>query len=254
MYLGIAGDLTEGLKKEGLKHGDYTQKAIAIGERVAAENPGNVRYQMDLSATYSALASEQTSLKDFKGALESQRKALTIREGVAAADATDVRANSSLAETLSRLGWTLGRLGDFNEDLKYQNRALQIREKLCAASPENEGLQESLAKSFGNMGKAEERGGENLKFSVAERGRHFRQATLWFEKMQGVYDRLRARSPLSHYAAKDLASCPEWIETCNAKLAKLGSNKSAVFSAPRAESAERSCICTCKVRIFPRSA
>jgi tetratricopeptide repeat protein len=194
---------------------------------------------MDLSATYSARASEQTSLKDFEGALETQRKARAIREAVAAADPTDVRANSSLAETLSRLGWTLGRLGDFNEDLKNQNRVLQTREKLCAASPENEGSQESLAKSFGNMGKAEERGGESVKFSVTERRRHLRQATLWFEKMQGVYDRLRVRGSLSHSAAKDLASCQEWIEKCNAKLAKLGSNKSAVLSRPRSKSAER---------------
>jgi predicted RND superfamily exporter protein len=110
---------------------------------------------------------------------------------------------------------------------------------LILGTPQKRGLQESLAKSFGNMGKAEERGGENLKFSIAERRRHFRQATLWFEKMQGVYDRLRARGPLSHYAAKDLASCQEWIETCNAKLANLGSNKSAILSAPRAKPAER---------------
>ncbi|MGH8567974.1 MAG: tetratricopeptide repeat protein, partial [Gammaproteobacteria bacterium] len=65
---------------------DVYRKALAIAERLAAQDPGNAGWQRDVSVSYNRIGDVRRDEGDRKGALAAYEKALAITERLAAED------------------------------------------------------------------------------------------------------------------------------------------------------------------------
>jgi predicted negative regulator of RcsB-dependent stress response len=74
------------------------QKALAIRERLAAQDPGNAGWQRDVSVSYNKIGDVRLNEGDRKGALAAYEKALAIRERLVAQDPSNALWQRCLGE------------------------------------------------------------------------------------------------------------------------------------------------------------
>jgi tetratricopeptide (TPR) repeat protein len=116
---------------------DY-RKALAIRERLAAVDPGNVEWQRGLAVSYDRIG-EILGESDPDAGLDEYRKALAICEKLAAADPGNKEWQRDLAGSYERIAEMLAWIGPWDapapSSLAEYRKALAIRERLAAADP-----------------------------------------------------------------------------------------------------------------------
>ena len=80
------------------------QKALAIAERLAAQDPGNTEWQRDVSVSYNKIGDVRLEGGDRKGALEIYQKALAIAERLAAQDPGNTEWQRDVSVSYNKIG------------------------------------------------------------------------------------------------------------------------------------------------------
>jgi tetratricopeptide (TPR) repeat protein len=105
------------------------RKALAIGRRLAWNDPGNPKFLERLSASYGLVGDGLREEGDSTGALENYRNAMNAMKPLA-------RTNpAGLADTYVEMGMMLTRIGRFDEGLAYDAKVMAIRRALLNAAP-----------------------------------------------------------------------------------------------------------------------
>jgi tetratricopeptide (TPR) repeat protein len=79
------------------------QASLAIAERLAKSDPGNARWQSDLSASYNMVGDVQRAQGDLAAALKSYQASLTISERLAAANPRNADRQTDLVVSLYKV-------------------------------------------------------------------------------------------------------------------------------------------------------
>jgi serine/threonine-protein kinase len=111
------------------------QKSLAIREKLAATEPADTGYQLELSWTYNDIGHALRASGKPAEALEAHRKALAIAHKLADDKPAVARIQMNLAGTYNNIGLILSRLGQPSEALEAQSKALPIRQRLVDANP-----------------------------------------------------------------------------------------------------------------------
>jgi tetratricopeptide (TPR) repeat protein len=137
------------------------RKALALRQRVAAEDPRNPDIALEIEESHEYLAAVLVSSGDIQGAAGELRAGLTIAESLAAAHPGMVRIERTLALACASLGDVLGNpnlpnLGDSAGALAMHRRALAITEKLAAADPGSQEARDNLFVRHFKLGQIEQ--------------------------------------------------------------------------------------------------
>jgi tetratricopeptide (TPR) repeat protein len=157
-----------GDKKEALA---AFQRAAAVREALARENPGDARNWYDLAVTYSLTAAVDEPLPHLQ-------KARVIWERLAAEHPEQPEYQMSLAKSETHLGIAELEAGRVNEALARFARARPVWERLAREHPEDMHVLDNLARLYVNIGDARE------KENVGEALLLFRRAAAMFSKIE----------------------------------------------------------------------
>jgi eukaryotic-like serine/threonine-protein kinase len=147
------------------------QKALAIREALARNNPKDRTAQSDLAASYNKVADALYSTGDQAGALEKTRQVLTIRQALAAADPTSENARWDLGDIHRALGDALIDIPDWAAATEEYKAALAGFEELSAAHPDSMRYRRMVAIAHDKIGYVDEHAGD-----VASARREYQQA------------------------------------------------------------------------------
>ncbi len=128
------------------------RKALAIAERLAAQDPDNAGWKSDLSVSHNRIGSVLVAQGNLAGALEAFRKAMAIAERLAVQDADNAKWQRNLNVSHSRIGGVLEAQGNLAGALEAFRKCLAISERLAAHAPDNAGWQRSLRVSHNKIG------------------------------------------------------------------------------------------------------
>jgi serine/threonine-protein kinase len=145
------GSLTDdiGNKQDALR---AHREALAIWERLAAENPTVTQFQSGLARSHNnvGVLLKETGRPD--DALASYTRAVEIQERLAAENPTVTQFQSDLARSHNNIGNMLSATGRPDDALASFTRALEIQERLAAENPAVTHFQGDLARSHNNIG------------------------------------------------------------------------------------------------------
>ncbi len=128
------------------------QAAIAIGERLVAQNPTVSDYQSGLAIDHHSLGVLLRETGDPEGAREAFQAAIAIGERLVAQNPTVSDYQNSLAASHLNLGVLLRETGDPEGAREAHQAAIAIQERLLAQNPSVSDYQSSLAASHLNLG------------------------------------------------------------------------------------------------------
>jgi serine/threonine protein kinase len=120
-------------------------RALAMFEALARDNPGVTRFRADVAANEASIGVAQMRTNRFTEALAAFGVARDSFEALAKANPTDTRFQSELARTYGSLGDAQRQIGRPDEALASQLRARSIRETLAKANPAVTSFQSDLA-------------------------------------------------------------------------------------------------------------
>jgi tetratricopeptide (TPR) repeat protein len=123
----------------------WFEKALAIDQRLASEDPDSAEAQRDLSVSYGQLGQLAVQLGDGAGARGWFEKALAIRERLASADPDSAVAQRDLSVSYGQLGQLAVQLGDGAGARGWFEKALSVQERLASADPDSAVAQRDLA-------------------------------------------------------------------------------------------------------------
>jgi non-specific serine/threonine protein kinase/serine/threonine-protein kinase len=110
------------------------EKALAIRQKLAAANPGDVNLQLELLGTMLNVARIDEQFGELDRALALQQQRLEIEEQLAKIhDSEDLRYN--IAASLIGIGELKLWLGDYESALDYERQSLTMNQALLAANP-----------------------------------------------------------------------------------------------------------------------
>jgi eukaryotic-like serine/threonine-protein kinase len=198
------------------------QRAVEIGERLAAKNPQNREIQEELAKDYQALAgieggNTSANLGDALGALKLHRKAVEIVERLSTADPGDPRLRRFLAGEVQRLGAQLVLTGNLHEARDQYQRGQEILEVL--ASPSNATSQADLAGVYNDLGSVEIGTGE------------FADAEDVYRKALNIYEQLFQSDPHNVNARVNLESAYMNLGDIESRTGRAEESSSALQSA-----------------------
>jgi tetratricopeptide (TPR) repeat protein len=128
------------------------EESVKTRERLAAENPGSVTAQRDLSVSLDNLGRALVLLHDFAGARARFEEGIKIAERLAVADPSSAEPQRDLSISLQRLGTMLLSAGDRAAGIARLEEALKIRERLAASNPDSARAQRELIASHIALG------------------------------------------------------------------------------------------------------
>ena len=131
------------------------QRAQAIRERLARDNPAVARFQNDLAIAHAGLADLSYKTGHLAEALQSNRRALAIWEGIAGNNPAGTQFPSERASVHYNLGCLLCDLGRQAEAAGSYRRALVILEALARQNPSIHLYQSHLADTLRNIAEIE---------------------------------------------------------------------------------------------------
>jgi tetratricopeptide (TPR) repeat protein len=138
------GDLKAALKS-------YSD-SLAIAERLAQSDPGNVGWQRDLSVTYNKVGDAQVAQGDLKAALKSYSDSLAIFGRLAQSDPGNAGWQRDLSVSYNNVGDVQVAQGDLKAALKSYSDGLAIFERLATSDPGNADWQRDLSVSYERVG------------------------------------------------------------------------------------------------------
>jgi tetratricopeptide (TPR) repeat protein len=127
------------------------EKGVAIGEQLAAGDPGNTLWQRDLSVSYTELGSVFFRQGEYELAGEAFVKSLRIRKKLIEDDPSNTRWQSDLAVSYERLGDVRLRRYEYELARAAYEKNHGIRKKLAAADPSNIEWQRALSVSYNKL-------------------------------------------------------------------------------------------------------
>lgn len=154
LYNGIARALgNPGVPNLGDTKGslEYTRKALAVGEKLAAQYPANLVYRQALGNVHNSLGLLYSAIGDRKQQLEEYMKAVAFDRELVTADPANTLYRRELAVQLGNVGSTLVQLKDLGGALEYSRQALALYEALAEADPSDVSLRRNLAVGYRNV-------------------------------------------------------------------------------------------------------
>ena len=199
---------------------DHASQALAIDERLCAENPHNAVFRYELTYSYMDIGDILSRRGDLNGALDSYKKALLIRKAIAAADANDARALDGLVSVYYNIGFTLAAKGRSPEAADSLRQSVSIAQKL-AALESNPSTNARLALSRGRfqLGKLDLALAADPRVAAMKHAVRLREARYLLQGAREEYETVEARA-LSSEDRANIASLPEMIARCGQTIAK----------------------------------
>lgn len=112
------------------------EKALAIRQRLAAANPGDLGMQSDLLGTMALVGAIHYQLGDFDGAADLGQQRLKLEERLAATHDSE-QLQHDIADSLISNGFLKIWLGDYNSALGDERRALAMNQAFFNDDPKN---------------------------------------------------------------------------------------------------------------------
>jgi tetratricopeptide (TPR) repeat protein len=128
------------------------ERAYGISSRLAADNPGDVGLQHDLSVAHVKIGDARSAQGHLGLAFESYRAALAILEPMAVVAIHDADWQRDLSIAYSKIGGVLYAQGNLGGALERYRTSLAIMERLATADPSNFGWQRDLSLSHISIG------------------------------------------------------------------------------------------------------
>ena len=127
---------------------------LAIARRLAAADPTNTEWQVDLSASYDRIGDMLLQQKKLDDALKVYRDSLAIRERLATADPGSTRQQRALVVSYNKVGDVMAKQGKVDEALQAYRQGFAIMQHLAASGPGNTEWQRDLSVSYERIGDA----------------------------------------------------------------------------------------------------
>ncbi len=121
------------------------REGLAIRRRLAAQNPGNVAWTLDVAWSLMAVGDALAAKRDHAGALAALREALAIRRARLAAEAENDGLRCDAAASLARIADVLAASGERAGAVAAYHEARAIVQELIARAPERAEWREDLA-------------------------------------------------------------------------------------------------------------
>ena len=116
---------------------DAHRSALVISQRLAAADPGNLRWQRDLSVIYDDISAVRLKQGNLAEAMENCRASLGIWQRLVASDPGNAGWQRDLSISHDRIGDVLVAQGDRPGALAEYEESLALRERLVASDPGN---------------------------------------------------------------------------------------------------------------------
>jgi tetratricopeptide (TPR) repeat protein len=120
-------------------------RACSFASTFVAADPGNSRWQRDLSLSQNRIGEILAAQGDLAGALQSYEASLAIRQWLVEADPTGAAVQHDLSVTEERIGDTLGAQGNFAGALQSYEASLARRQWLVQTEPTDASRQHGLS-------------------------------------------------------------------------------------------------------------
>jgi tetratricopeptide (TPR) repeat protein len=173
--------------------------AAGIAEPIVKANPGNARWQRDLSVLRKKVGAVLVDQGNLPAALESYRAALAIAERLTKVDPGNAGWQFAVAGSRGEMGDVLRAQGDLPAALESYQATLAIFERLAKADPENSEWQYHL-------GVSNERVGEVLRVQG-----NLDNALKHYRARNEIISRLAKRDPGNARWQRDLSVSHYWI-------------------------------------------
>jgi len=135
------------------------EKALAIRETLAAANPKDARYQMELADEYFRVEGVQESNGDYAGALKTVQRALTVLEKTSAGE-NDPRLQDRIGGQYYFGGSLLERSGNGSEALEDYRKAVLLHEPISADAAANVFSRAHVVADYNGVARMLERRGQ----------------------------------------------------------------------------------------------
>jgi serine/threonine-protein kinase len=200
-----------GREEEAGRHFD---EAIAVGEKLARENPTVAGYQATLAESYRVAGRFHRRHRRSKEALRALQSAVTITDKLAREHKGDTDYQQALGLALNSLGILYTETGAPAEAEQTFRRALDVMAPLARDNPRNNRL--TFYESFirGNLGGLCRKQGRNV------------EAAQSYEKARGTLGRLVADNPKDYYIWDDFAGLSVALAEVDLTLGKVVEGRS----------------------------
>ena len=128
------------------------RKALAIREKLAASDPGDLANRLDLARCHNKVGEMLAKMGDRTSASANYQKALSLVESLIAQDSSSLNNGNELVLTQTRLGYVLEDMGNLPEALSRHRAAVVAGEKLLADHPADPLACHDLATAYNNVG------------------------------------------------------------------------------------------------------
>jgi tetratricopeptide (TPR) repeat protein len=201
----LTGDACVLVGDTALEHGDLTEaeqafaENLAISERLAEQDPGNVSWQWELEVACSRLGSVALERGDLAAAADLFGRNLDISQRLAERDPGDAGRQRDLAAAWSCVGdVALGR-GDLAAAADAFGRDLVIAQRLAELDPGNSGWQEDLGLTWNRIG------------NVAMERDDLDAAEEAFAEYRAIFERLAELDPANAGWQRELGVAYGWV-------------------------------------------
>jgi tetratricopeptide (TPR) repeat protein len=127
------------------------ERSRVIRERLAADDPGNLTAQRDVSLIHDRIGNVLAADERYEGVLASYRSSLAIRLKIAAANAANLGAQRDTALSRDLIGTRLFSLKRIDEAIKEFREGLAVIERYPAVDPDNPLWQIDLVLSLNKL-------------------------------------------------------------------------------------------------------
>ena len=133
---------------------EFMNKAQLLAEKLVADHPTDVDYQVALGSFYNLSGSMLGAIGKEKEALESELKAVAIDQRLVDRDSSNTMLRKELAVQVGNAGGSMLKLGDNSGALEKFKQAVTIYESLVAADPNDANIRRNSAVGYRNLGTA----------------------------------------------------------------------------------------------------
>lgn len=128
------------------------QKSLVLYDRVAKADPGNERYQREVSFAHKHVGGVLSTMGRLDEALEHYRQALAIDEAQLAAHPDNINARFFITYTYNDTALILKKRGDLDGALAYYRKTLDIRNAMVTADPKDTRARAGVANTLAYIG------------------------------------------------------------------------------------------------------